>query len=364
MEEAGSDAAAAAAERQALRDAAKAGDAARVLRLLDHGIGAPGIDAPDTHGWSALHHAAQSGSAPAMRALLAHGASHGSRTKNGSTALHVASFNGRLDLCKLLVVHGADVHATDRKGITALEDARYRSLDRCCAVETPTQQWTKCAAFLMKVMRMPPSERVAFARRSWGLRASELLQDAVTTACADENAGESRSDDRPPMPRLAGLLDCLADEVDAKDVDGSTALHAAAEMGRADAAALLIERRADVGAMTRVGESPLYLAAREGHAEVCRVLLAAGAEADVQTHGPGGTTPADAARREGHAEVCRVLAGDARFRGAAGFRRDWTTSRRESDGDAGAGSAPRTSGERLMHARLEDLHLSHARLLG
>ena len=362
MEEAGSDAAAAAAERQALRDAAKAGDAARVLRLLDHGIGAPGIDAPDTHGWSALHHAAQSGSAPAMRALLAHGASHGSRTKNGSTALHVASFNGRLDLCKLLVVHGADVHATDRKGITALEDARYRSLDRCCAVETPTQQWIKCAAFLMKVMRMPPSERVAFARRSWGLRASELLQDAVTTACADENAGESRSDDRPPMPRLAGLLDCLADDVDAKDHDGSTALHAAAEMGRADAAALLIERRADVGALTGVGESPLYLAAREGHAEVCRVLLAAGAAVDVRTH--GGTTPADAARREGHAEVCRVLAGDARFRGAAGFRRDWTTSRRESDGDAGAGSAPRTSGERLMHARLEDLHLSHARLLG
>ena len=79
MEEAGSDAAAAAAERQALRDAAKAGDAARVWRLLDHGIGAPGIDAPDTHGWTALHHAAQSGSAPAMRALLAHGASHGSR---------------------------------------------------------------------------------------------------------------------------------------------------------------------------------------------------------------------------------------------------------------------------------------------
>lgn len=147
-------------ESTALREASKAGDAACVALLLRAG-GGGGIDEACPLGWTALHNAAFSGSAAVTCALLAHGADLAARTKIGATALHVASFNGRLDVCKLLVVHGADVHATDRDGITPLEDARYRTLDRCCAVETPAQQWSKSAAFLAKVSPAAPASRTS-----------------------------------------------------------------------------------------------------------------------------------------------------------------------------------------------------------
>ena len=151
-------------ESRALREASKAGDAACVALLLRAG-GGGGIDEACPLGWTALHNAAFSGSAAVTCALLAHGADLAARTKIGATALHVASFNGRLDVCKLLAAHGADVHATDRDGITPLEDARYRTLDRCCAVETPAQQWSKSAAFLAKVTPAAPASR-ASARAS------------------------------------------------------------------------------------------------------------------------------------------------------------------------------------------------------
>jgi hypothetical protein len=68
-----------------------------------------------------------------------------------ATPLHIAAFNGRLEVVKLLCLRGADPHAKDKDGYTPLDDARYRSADRCCAVETAQAQWVRVAAFLDKV---------------------------------------------------------------------------------------------------------------------------------------------------------------------------------------------------------------------
>ena len=89
-----------------------------------------------------------------MRLLLDRGADVHARTDIQATPLHIAAFNGRLEVVKLLCMRGADPHAKDEDGYTPLDDARYRSADRCCAVETPQKQWIRVAAFLDKVAPM------------------------------------------------------------------------------------------------------------------------------------------------------------------------------------------------------------------
>ena len=191
---------------------------------------------------------------------------------------------------------------------------------------------------------MPPDERLAFARRSWGLRAAELLQESFLlgplpsqlpprpTPFPPSSLTHPLVPSPPPLPSsprqdavsagdggqatLSALLDWLSGDVDARDHDGSTALHAAAEGGNLAAAALLLDRRASPGAATRVGETPLHFAAREGQPEVCRLLLDAGARADAPTR--AGTTPVDEARRGGraaHEEVRRLLDPEGLLRG-------------------------------------------------
>lgn len=57
-------------------------------------------------------------------------------------------------------------------------------------------------------------------------------------------------------------------------------LCAAASMGHADLARLLIDNGADVEARNRSGQTPLHLAANRDHAEIIRLLLDSGADID------------------------------------------------------------------------------------
>lgn len=262
----------------ALHTAARSGDALQIARILDKG--GISINATDATGWTPLHCAAQTTSAESVRMLLERGADVLAQTDIKATALHIAAFNGRLPISKLLVLYGADIHMKDKEGYTPLDDARYRSLDRCCAVETPDRQWIRVVAFLKQVDAMAIDERQAFARRSWRLWVAALLQEAAQHGDVVE---------------LTRLLDCHAADIDAQDHDGTTALHAAAEAGATDAAVLLLTRRADINAATHCGDAPLHVAAREGHLAVTEQLLASGADAQATT--TSGATPHDYAKR-------------------------------------------------------------------
>jgi ankyrin repeat protein len=122
--------------------------------------------------------------------------------------------------------------------------------------------------------------------------------------------------------------------------DGFTALHLAAFFGKAAIAKALIDAGADPGAVSanEMHVQPLHSAAAGRHIEVCRLLIAAGADVNAkQRHGftplhaaaqhgddelvelllsagadptiakDDGGTPADTAEAEGHADVARRL---------------------------------------------------------
>jgi ankyrin repeat protein len=98
-----------------------------------------------------------------------------------------------------------------------------------------------------------------------------------------------------------------AEAVTAFSPDGFTALHLAAFFGKAEVARLLLEHGARVDVYTRnpFANQPLHAAAAGRHIEVCRVLLAAGADVNATQH--GGYTPLHEAAQHGDVEMSELF---------------------------------------------------------
>ena len=103
---------------------------------------------------------------------------------------------------------------------------------------------------------------------------------------------------------LRALLQKKSD-VNAPQVDGSTALHWAVHLDNLDAADLLIRSGANVSAATREGVTPLAMAALYGSIPMVERLLKAGAGATER--GPNGETMLMFAARNGNPGLIKVL---------------------------------------------------------
>jgi ankyrin repeat protein len=109
------------------------------------------------------------------------------------------------------------------------------------------------------------------------------------------------------LDRLRARLEEDPSRVRAFAADGFTALHLAAFFGKAESARTLLEAGASVHAYgtNEFANQPLHAAAAGRHIEVCRVLLAAGADIDATQH--GGYTPLDEAAGSGDVELVELF---------------------------------------------------------
>ena|SRR5689334_11338047 len=82
-------------------------------------------------------------------------------------------------------------------------------------------------------------------------------------------------------------------------------LHSAAASRNVEICRLLIAAGADVNAKQRDGFTPLHAAAQHGDVELVELLLSAGADPSIAKDDGG--TPADTAETEGHVDVARRL---------------------------------------------------------
>ncbi len=107
--------------------------------------------------------------------------------------------------------------------------------------------------------------------------------------------------------RLHEAIDHDPDVVTAYSADGFTALHFAAFFGKAESARILLDSGAPVDSYTRntFANQPLHAAAAGRHVEVCRLLLAAGANVDGTQH--GGYRPLHQAAQHGDAEMVELF---------------------------------------------------------
>jgi ankyrin repeat protein len=124
------------------------------------------------------------------------------------------------------------------------------------------------------------------------------IAHAATTDVADAAKRGDREAVRAALARKA--------DVNAAQIDGSTALHWAAERDDLEMADQLIRAGAKVTARTREGVTPLQLAATNGSATMIDRLLKAGADPNAALSGAGDTALMMAAR-SGKTDAIRVL---------------------------------------------------------
>src|SRR5262249_4539181 len=103
-----------------------------------------------------------------------------------------------------------------------------------------------------------------------GLSGAALAAERATLA----DAVEQRDQARVASPLHKGV------DVNAAQVDGTTALHWAAYHDDAETAGLLLRAGAHVNAANRYGLPPLAVACSNGSGDVAKLLLAAGADAN------------------------------------------------------------------------------------
>jgi ankyrin repeat protein len=110
--------------------------------------------------------------------------------------------------------------------------------------------------------------------------------------------------ERADWPRVRALVKEGA-EIDAGQVDGTTALHWAAYHDDLEAAKLLLAAGASAKAANRYGVTPLSMACTNGNGELVRALLTAGADANTTLR--GGETALMTAARTGRVDPVRAL---------------------------------------------------------
>ena len=94
-------------------------------------------------------------------------------------------------------------------------------------------------------------------------------------------------------------------DINATDEDGNTPLHLAAINGHTETVRALINAKADVNLANNDGSTPLHRSAIHGHTEAAQALLAAGADVDLAND--FGNTPLHLAERFGHTATAQAL---------------------------------------------------------
>ncbi len=248
-----------------------AGDVAAVRELLDAGADPQGRS-PD--GRTPLMIAAGLGSSPMVELLLAAGADVlTSEPRMGATALHKAAQSGATDVIGLLLDHGAIVDQQSfRIGHTPLMDAVQHRREAAVRL------------FLARGAR-------TMIRNHWQQTALDLATQDGSEVIADV----LRAKDEADAGRIRSLP--LLAAVKAGD---------SAEVRRLIAAGAPLDERAPEVGDHDDDYTALGLASRDGHVEIVRLLLDAGADPR-PLNGLWGATPGHEAAFGGHAGVIHEL---------------------------------------------------------
>eukprot|EP00435_Cladocopium_sp_Y103_P033054 s3074_g8.t1 len=316
----------------------------------------PSAVASTQFGATVLHYAACEGQVAVGQVLLAAGAELDARNVDGQTPLHYAALNGHVDALKLLLEAKASVTAEDINGRTPLDDARseghkevMKILESADAGKTPhdlskdgddkkvfvallSGKDCECLWLQDRTIRQLKEEaqqKLDIAIKNLIGPNMELLDEekmlaeenivpgttltVVVAAEDDEKEAATCGNDiilAAYDGKLGAVRHLLRTEPDAvtkkSSADGGTALHRAALRGHAEICRVLLAAKAEVDARTYSdGNTPLHLAAFNGHVEVVKLLLEARASVIVEDN--KGNNPLDDAISKGHDEIVTML---------------------------------------------------------
>jgi len=237
-------------------------------------------------GYTALHLAARRGQGDVVRALLEAGSVVEARTSTGATALHLAAGAGRPEAITALLDHGADIDAREVSAeqtpmMFAVAENRVEAvrllLERGADVSLRTTVVDYAARAKADIPDQQRREKLMQAMKvAQGLVPEEDGEKAAPSGTvADRSAAQLQSRDEEPAPTAGASAGPAPSRHHTEDIpaDSTQAPPEPEPLGYAD----LVGRQ---GGMTA-----LHYAARDGHMEEAKALLAGGADIDEVTAG-------------------------------------------------------------------------------
>jgi len=270
-----------------LVDAAKQADWKSVRVLLSQETD---VNAASADGTTALHWAAYWDDLEAAILLLAAGADPGAATDLGTTPLWNASLNGSAEIVNLLLAGGADPNAALLMGETVTMTA-----SRSGASNVVEQLLVAGADPNVGAARGQTALMWAAAQRHAAVVEVLLAYDADVNARTDVWSELHKTD---PQQASHGDYQVWIQQ------GGNTPLMFAARAGDLASVELMVAAGADVNVESAYGISVATMAAHSNHADVVGVLLESGADPDA---GNGGYTALHAAILRGNEATVRSL---------------------------------------------------------
>uniref|UniRef100_A0A8C2DF30 CASK interacting protein 2 n=1 Tax=Cyprinus carpio TaxID=7962 RepID=A0A8C2DF30_CYPCA len=209
------------------------------------------INYQDPDGFSALHHAALTGTTELLSLLLEAQAVVDIKDSNGMRPLHYAAWQGKADSVLMLLRSGAAVNNASHDGQIPLHlAAQYGHYE----VSEMLLQHQSNPCILNKAKKTPLDLACEFGR----VKVAQLLLNSNM---------------------VASLLE--GDRKDGSDSNCNTPLHLAARNGHKDVIRLLLKAGIDINRTTKAGTA-LHEAALYGKTEVVRLLLDNGVDVNIR----------------------------------------------------------------------------------
>eukprot|EP00106_Octopus_bimaculoides_P006463 XP_014773905.1 PREDICTED: protein phosphatase 1 regulatory subunit 12A-like isoform X3 [Octopus bimaculoides] len=205
--------------------------------------------------------ACSSGDKDEVIKLLARGADINTANVDGLTALHQACIDDKIDMVKFLVENGADVDVCDNEGWTPLH-------------ATASCGFTDIAQYLIST-----SANIAAVNNDGDLpldiceenKMEKLLLEEMNRQGVDAEAARREEEEMMLSDANQWLnSNCVTERPHAKT--GAVALHVAAAKGYIKVMHLLIQAKANVNIKDSDGWTPLHAAAHWGQEKACKIL--------------------------------------------------------------------------------------------
>ncbi|CAK6961473.1 protein phosphatase 1 regulatory subunit 12A isoform X6 [Scomber scombrus] len=225
--------------------ACSAGDREEVAALLRQGAD---INHANVDGLTALHQACIDENAEMVQFLVENGSNVNRGDNEGWTPLHAAASCGFIQIVKYLIEHSAHVGAVNSEGELPLDVATEDAMERLLKGEIKKQGIDVDKA-------RKEEERVMLQDAMSVLAGSGTLTPHPNTKATALHVAAAKG----YIEVLKVLLKCGVD-VDSRDSDGWTPLHAAAHWGQEEVCTLLTDNMCDMGAINIVGQTPLDVA--------------------------------------------------------------------------------------------------------